>query len=448
MSEAQIEALKGTLLSQQQLLQKLYVELDQEREAARTAASEALAMILRLQEEKAVIQMEANQYKRMAEEKISHIEKSLLIFEELMFQKELEITSLEHEAQAYKCRLLSLGCEIDETQQSNDVYVGQNSGSHLFRRNNFLPTPECKDSSYIKWAIKRCMSAIPVESDPIEAEEYTEEKYKECTTVEPYVQSTDLVKQSESSGSGDLSSYWEQIKKLDERVKDLAFGEDFGRGGLSPKLKGYSKSCPLDLSSNPLSDLISGADAPKCQVKSCESSQGDESAESDYTPKVYDIYEVPSVDEDLIKKEQSGSFVKSENGLKKLDLLSSEEVGSHFKEDIRLVKKMLHNANFQRTLSKPKEEMTSHLTQVSPTTTVAVTQTETQPINQQVELYGDEEHAIRAAIAREEELRLLQEIREQLSAIQSDIITLNVKKQPPMDDSRLGCLKENGGGGR
>ncbi|KAK6944329.1 GTD-binding domain [Dillenia turbinata] len=444
MSGAQMEALKDMLLSQQQLLQKLYAELEQEREAARTAASEALAMILRLQEEKAVIQMEAKQYKRMAEEKISHIEKSLLIFEQLMFQKQLEITSLEHEVQAYKGRLLSLGCAVDEMQQSGGVDIGQNSGSPLFRRIKSLPTPRCKDSSYIKRAVERCRSAIPVESDPIEVEEYEEEEYKECTNVEPYVQSTDLVKQYESSGSGHLSSYWEQIKKLDGRVKNLTSGKDFQRGSLSPKLQGGSKSCTQDLSNSPLSDFISGADATKCQVKSCESLRVDEYAESAYTPKVYDIYEVQSVDEDLMKKEQRNSFVKGENGLKNPDLLSLEEVGSHIKEDIRLVKKLLHNANFQRTFSKPEEEMTSCLTQVSPTTTVAETQTEIQPINQRAELYGDEEHARRqrAAIARQEELRLLQEIREQLSSIQSEIITLNVKKPPPMDDSPLGCLKE------
>ena len=58
---SEIKALKEALCAQQQLLQKLYNELDVEREASSTAASEALSMILRLQGEKAAVKMEANQ---------------------------------------------------------------------------------------------------------------------------------------------------------------------------------------------------------------------------------------------------------------------------------------------------------------------------------------------------------------------------------------------------
>jgi hypothetical protein len=42
----------------------LYLELEKERCAASSAADEAMAMILRLQEEKALIEMEAKQYQR------------------------------------------------------------------------------------------------------------------------------------------------------------------------------------------------------------------------------------------------------------------------------------------------------------------------------------------------------------------------------------------------
>lgn len=82
MSESDIKAMKDALCSQQQLLQKLYAELDVEREASATAVSEALSMILRLQEEKSLVKMEATQYKRMTEEKISHAEESLANFED------------------------------------------------------------------------------------------------------------------------------------------------------------------------------------------------------------------------------------------------------------------------------------------------------------------------------------------------------------------------------
>ncbi|KAL8097401.1 hypothetical protein AgCh_030505 [Apium graveolens] len=48
------------------------VELEKERMAAATAAEETMAMILRLQKEKSVIEMEAHQYRRLAEEKQLH----------------------------------------------------------------------------------------------------------------------------------------------------------------------------------------------------------------------------------------------------------------------------------------------------------------------------------------------------------------------------------------
>ena len=46
----------------------LYAELEEERSAAAIAANQMMAMINRLQEEKAAIQMEALQYQRMMEE--------------------------------------------------------------------------------------------------------------------------------------------------------------------------------------------------------------------------------------------------------------------------------------------------------------------------------------------------------------------------------------------
>ncbi|CAN7006085.1 unnamed protein product [Brassica rapa subsp. trilocularis] len=52
-------------------------------------------MILRLQGEKAALEMEASQYKRMSEEKMCHAETSLTLFEDLIYRKEMEMASLE-----------------------------------------------------------------------------------------------------------------------------------------------------------------------------------------------------------------------------------------------------------------------------------------------------------------------------------------------------------------
>lgn len=111
-----------TMRAQQELLQKITRELDAEREASSTAASEALSMILRLQGEKAALEMEASQYKRLAEEKMCHAETSLTLFEDLIYRKEMEIASLEFQVQAYRCKLLSLGCS-DQAEEKKKVML-------------------------------------------------------------------------------------------------------------------------------------------------------------------------------------------------------------------------------------------------------------------------------------------------------------------------------------
>lgn len=122
---------RETMWAQQELLQKISQELDAEREASSSAASEALSMILRLQGEKAALEMEASQYKRMAEEKMTHAETSLALFEDLIYQKEMEIASLEFQVQAYRCKLLSVGCSDPAVSENrfpeNLIFFGDTS---------------------------------------------------------------------------------------------------------------------------------------------------------------------------------------------------------------------------------------------------------------------------------------------------------------------------------
>ncbi|WOL08621.1 hypothetical protein Cni_G17374 [Canna indica] len=91
------------------IMRNLYMELEKEREASATAASEALSMILKLQNEKAAEKMEACQYKRMAEEKMQYAQQCLTTLQEAMQEKEFENSILKHEIQLYKTKLLSNG---------------------------------------------------------------------------------------------------------------------------------------------------------------------------------------------------------------------------------------------------------------------------------------------------------------------------------------------------
>ncbi|XP_068653392.1 uncharacterized protein [Aristolochia californica] len=118
MAEIEVSALKEALLAQHQVIQKLHLELEEERESAATAASEALSMILRVQGAKAAEHMEASQYKRMTEEKLHHAEETLAVFEDLLCRKELEIVSLKFQVHAYRHKLQSIGFpDIDTTDK-------------------------------------------------------------------------------------------------------------------------------------------------------------------------------------------------------------------------------------------------------------------------------------------------------------------------------------------
>lgn len=80
----------------------LYLELEKERSAAATAADEAMAMILRLQAEKAFVEMEARQYQRMIEEKFTYDAEEMNILKEIIVRRETEKHFLEKEVEAYK----------------------------------------------------------------------------------------------------------------------------------------------------------------------------------------------------------------------------------------------------------------------------------------------------------------------------------------------------------
>ncbi|KAE9585331.1 hypothetical protein Lal_00018025 [Lupinus albus] len=110
-------ALREAVSNQQQSIQNLYSELEEERNASSSAANEAMSMILRLQREKAELQMEARQFKRFVEERNSHDQQELLMLEDLLYQKEQVIQSLTCEIQAYKHRLLSFGITESEADE-------------------------------------------------------------------------------------------------------------------------------------------------------------------------------------------------------------------------------------------------------------------------------------------------------------------------------------------
>ncbi|XP_010519984.1 PREDICTED: myosin-binding protein 7 [Tarenaya hassleriana] len=120
--ENECELLRETVTSQQQAIQDLYAELEEERNASSTAANEAMSMILRLQREKAEIQMEARQFKRFAEEKMEHDQQELLNLEESDYKKDQTIQALQCEVQAYRHRMMSFGLTEAEADGEKSLF--------------------------------------------------------------------------------------------------------------------------------------------------------------------------------------------------------------------------------------------------------------------------------------------------------------------------------------
>lgn len=92
-------------------LMALYMELDEERSASAVAANNAMAMITRLQADKASVQMEALQYQRMMEEQAEYDEEALRAASEMLIRREDEIKALEAELTIYRDKY---GCLLDD----------------------------------------------------------------------------------------------------------------------------------------------------------------------------------------------------------------------------------------------------------------------------------------------------------------------------------------------
>ncbi|XP_039057395.1 myosin-binding protein 2-like isoform X2 [Hibiscus syriacus] len=111
-----IERLKTSLKAERKAMSALYAELEEERSASAIAANQTMAMITRLQEEKATMQMEALQYQRMMEEQSEYDQEALQLLNELMIKREKEKEELEKELEFYRKKVLDY--ETDERMRT------------------------------------------------------------------------------------------------------------------------------------------------------------------------------------------------------------------------------------------------------------------------------------------------------------------------------------------
>ncbi|KAK9068530.1 hypothetical protein SSX86_012645 [Deinandra increscens subsp. villosa] len=147
--ENECDVLREMVGNQQHTIQDLISDLEEERYASSSAANEAMSMILKLQREKAEIQMEARQFKRFSEEKMAHDQQELMVLEELLYRREQSIQSLTCEVQAYKHRMISFGVTESEADGDRTFMTRENSiGTNLESQFDFpsydYPPLKCK----------------------------------------------------------------------------------------------------------------------------------------------------------------------------------------------------------------------------------------------------------------------------------------------------------------
>ena len=120
--EVSLESLKRQIEHNRNSMAVLYKELDEERSASAIAASQAMAMINILHEEKAAMQMEALQYLRMMEEQADHDHEVIQNLQELLREREKELP--DSDAELDNCRRLLQheeisGGKFDDTIMDN-----------------------------------------------------------------------------------------------------------------------------------------------------------------------------------------------------------------------------------------------------------------------------------------------------------------------------------------
>ncbi|GAB2287437.1 hypothetical protein Dimus_021814 [Dionaea muscipula] len=103
--ESELDRLKRQVEHDRKLMSALCKELEEERNASAIAANQAMAMITRLQEEKATVRMEALQELRMMEGEAELDAEALEKLNDLLQEKEREIQDLETELEVYREKL-------------------------------------------------------------------------------------------------------------------------------------------------------------------------------------------------------------------------------------------------------------------------------------------------------------------------------------------------------
>ncbi|KAE8719264.1 Cysteine-rich receptor-like protein kinase 10 [Hibiscus syriacus] len=200
-----VDKLKSALKTKRKALNALYRELEEERSASAVAASQTMAMINRLQEEKAAMQMEALQYQRMMEEQSEYDQEALQILNKLVVKREREKVELEKQLDVYRRK----------------VFDYEAKGRMIMSRRR-------KDDSIRSASSASCSNAedsdgVSVDLNNVSKEEDSSENRQIREDVNPNTPADAVLYLEESLASFEEErlSILEQLKVLEERLISL-----------------------------------------------------------------------------------------------------------------------------------------------------------------------------------------------------------------------------------
>ncbi|PWA76406.1 Zein-binding domain-containing protein [Artemisia annua] len=192
------EKLKLALKAERKALQDLYSELEEERNASMVAANETMAMINRLQEEKAAMQMEALQYQRMMEEQSEYDQEALQLLNDLMMKKEKEL-------ELYRKKVL----EYEAKEKTRVARMSTRTGT-----------------SSISWSHSEDEDGMSIDSVQVPKDENTFDSNREIQGQDTSVGNVLDLESSLAVFEEERVSILEQLRVLEEKLFALSDEED------------------------------------------------------------------------------------------------------------------------------------------------------------------------------------------------------------------------------
>ncbi|KAL5209302.1 hypothetical protein ABZP36_004925 [Zizania latifolia] len=149
-AEEEASALREAVAAAQETAAALRADVEEERMAAASAASEAMAMMLRLQREKAEVQMELRQFRRFADEKMALDAAEIDHLRALLARRARYLARLRSRLRGYRHTCLRLGIPLPEGDEADEL--DQDDGFVLEGEDGdvggYYPELRCYDGQY------------------------------------------------------------------------------------------------------------------------------------------------------------------------------------------------------------------------------------------------------------------------------------------------------------